>query len=69
MAFLTAVNPDQGINLVLPLVYAIMCIVAGREGGYKVDLQYRRPEGKPRFISIPDGWKWLFHFHWFFLLA
>ena len=48
------------------LWWAAMCILIGRSVGKTIDTQYREPAGNPSFVTIPDRWKWLFHFRYTF---
>lgn len=44
------------------LVVGFIGWLVGREGGKKVNRQFRDPAGKARFLVVPSKWKWLFSF-------
>lgn len=52
---------DAG-NILMCIFYSICCIWIGRETGYTLDKQNRKPEGKPKFVLIPNKWLWLFRY-------
>ncbi len=47
-------------------LWAVVCFFVGRSVGKTIDIQYREQEGKPALVTIPDRWKKLFHFRYFF---
>lgn len=55
-------DADEDIAILRIIIWVIMFIWIGYDGGYTIDKQYREPGGKPIFINIPDRWKWLFKF-------
>lgn len=44
------------------IYWLIFCFFSGRSVGRTIDIQYRDPKGKPRFITIPSHRKWIFSF-------
>lgn len=38
----------------LPILWCILCFWAGMSTGKTIDMQYRDPEGKPVFVSVPQ---------------
>ena len=61
----TSIDNSNGVLLARIIWWIILCIYAGRHVGKTVDIQYREAEGKPRFYTIPENRKCIFHFRYF----
>lgn len=46
------------------LFFGAACWYTGRSVGNIVDIQYREPEGQPKFVRIPEQNKWMFYFRY-----
>ena len=50
---------------ILPVLWYIgICLAVGWIAGKSIDIQYREPEGKPHFVTIPESKKWMFRFRY-----
>ena len=56
---------DPGFFRFRILGECFLIIYMARNAGRSVDKQYREPEGKPKFIRIPENRKWMFSFEYF----
>lgn len=61
----TSIGDTNGILLARIIWWSILCFYVGRYVGKTVDIQYREAEGKPKFYTIPENRKWIFHFRYF----
>lgn len=50
---------------ILPVLWYIgICLAVGWIAGKSIDIQYREPEGKPHFVTIPESKKRMFRFRY-----
>ena len=50
------------LSYLRPVYWMILCFFVGRTVGKTIDIQYREPEGNPKFITIPNQYRHFFAF-------